>query len=127
MLSTSMSLLGIVTCFVVWLIFTILIMIQINYGPSAKAKKKIVEEYEYFNYPIYKKFFLAGLRGIVPIVVIIITWIINILLLCLFVAFLWNILNTNIVASYCLRVGGFILLILNIIRLFIMYNLEIKF
>ncbi len=127
MLSTSMSLLGIVTCFVIWLIFTILIMIQINYGFSAKAKKKIVEEYEYFNYPIYKKIFLAGLRGIVPIVVIIITWIINILLLCLFVAFLWNILNTNMVASYCLRIGGLILLILNIIRLFIMYNLEIKF
>lgn len=127
MLSTSMSLLGIVTCFVIWLIFTILIMIQINYGPSAKAKKKIVKEYEYFNYPIYKKIFLAGLRGIVPIVVIIITWIINILLLCLFVAFLWNILNTNMVASYCLRIGGLILLILNIIRLFIMYNLEIKF
>ena len=127
MLSTSMSLLGIVTCFVIWLIFTILIMIQINYGPSAKAKKKIVKEYEYFNYPIYKKIFLAGLRGIVPIVVIIITWIINILLLCLFVAFLWNILNTNMVASYCLRIGGLILLTLNIIRLFIMYNLEIKF
>ena len=127
MLSTSMSLLGIVTCFVIWLIFTILIMIQINYGPSAKAKKKIVKEYVYFNYPIYKKIFLAGLRGIVPIVVIIITWIINILLLCLFVAFLWNILNTNMVASYCLRIGGLILLILNIIRLFFMYNLEIKF
>ena len=74
MLSTSMSLLGIVTCFVIWLIFTILIMIQINYGPSAKAKKKIVKEYEYFNYPIYKKIFLAGLRGIVPIVVIIIKY-----------------------------------------------------
>ena len=83
MLSVKMSLLSRVTCFVIRLIFTILIMLHINGGFSAKSKKKISKDYAYFDYPIYKKVFLAGLRGAVPIAAIVMTWVVNFLFLCL--------------------------------------------
>lgn len=57
MLSVKMSLLSRVTCFVIRLIFTILIMLHINGGFSAKSKKKFRKITRILIIRYIKKFF----------------------------------------------------------------------
>jgi hypothetical protein len=101
-------------------------MLAIKYNESKRSKATIVDEYPYFKYSVLKKVFFVGLNGKLPISLIILSYIINILFILMCLVFLWNIISINIIASYFLKIGGVIFLILNLIRLFIVYNINIR-
>lgn len=126
MLERLPSILMILACFILWIIVTFLIMLSIKYNASKRSKIKVSDEYPYFKYPIFKKIFFVGLKGKVPFALVILSSIINILLIVMIVVFLCNIISMSIIASYCLKMGGLVFLILNLIRLFIVYNTNIK-
>ena len=87
---------------IMWVLFTIPLMINIRYEARKKYRKN-EKKYPYFHYPVYKKLFLLGLRGALNTSVVVMTFIFNISLVLCMVFGIWEIISGNLIISYCFR------------------------
>lgn len=119
MLNLVNSIVVLVACLIMWAIFSGFMMLAVKYNGTKKSWRKIKEIYPYFGYPFYKKAFFLGLNGAMPLSVVVLSFIINITIIIIVVATVWNMIIINIVASYIVRICSGLYLIAMLIRVFI--------
>lgn len=116
MLNLVNSIVVIVACLIMWAIFSGLMMLAVRHNGTKKSWKKIKENYPYFSYRFYKKAFFLGLNGAMPLSIVVLSFIVNIALIIIVTASVWNMIIINIVASYIVRICSGLYLIAMLIR-----------
>lgn len=119
MLNLVNSIVVLVACLILWVIFSGLMMLAVRHNGTKKSWKKIKANYPYFGYRFYKKAFFLGLNGAMPLSVVVLSFIVNIALIIILIASIWNIIIINIVASHIVRICLVIYLLAIIVRAFI--------
>lgn len=119
MLNLVNSIVALVACLIMWAIFSGLMILAVRHNGTKKSWKKIEEIYPYFSYRFYKKIFFIGLNGAMPLSVVVLSFIVNIVLIIIVIACVWNMILMNIVASYIARICMGIFIIAILIRGFI--------
>ncbi len=79
-------------------------MLAVRHNGTKKSWKKVEENYPYFSYRFYKKAFFLGLNRAMPLSVVVLSFIVNIALIIIVIACVWNMILMNIVASYTARI-----------------------
>lgn len=72
----------------VWGLFTLLACAPPN---TKKARRKIAEMFPFFRYPWYKKIFFLGTKGLMPRIVVVLSFITNISLILLIIFCVLNV------------------------------------
>lgn len=119
MLNLSNSIAALVACLILWTILSGLMLFSVRHNGTKKSWKKIKEIYPYFSCRFYKKIFFIGLNGAMPLSVVVLSFIVNIVLIIIVIACVWNMILMNIVASYIARICMGIFIIAIVIRGFI--------
>lgn len=114
MLNLVNSIVALVASLILWAIFSGSMMLAVRHNGTKKSWKKIKENYPYFSYRFYKKTFFIGLNGVMPLSVVVLSFIVNMALFIIVIACVWNMILMNIVASYIVRIcmGIYIIAIL---------------
>ncbi len=86
----------------VWAMFSLPFLYYIK-AEGRKHYKKNLKVYPYLSYPFYKKIFLLGLRGAVSKIIIVLTFVINIITLLLIILGIVQLVFLNVYLDYFLR------------------------
>lgn len=119
MLNLVNTIVALVACLILWAIFSGLMILAVRHNGTKKSWKKVKENYPYFGYRFFKKAFFLGLNGAMPLSVVVLSFVVNIALIIIVVAGVWNIIIINIVASYIVRICMGLYLIAMLVRGFI--------
>ena len=118
MVNINSSIAFVFALIILWSGFSALNYFAIKYRMKKKQRKQAI----LFQFPWYKKIFFLGLGDQSWKSITILSFCINVLFVILFGAAIWNIIDVNMITSYMIRFGGFILLMLILVRNFIVYR-----
>ncbi len=104
MVSFKDTLFVIIFSVIIWIIFTVTIMLCIHASAFKKIERNS-EKYPYFTYPFYKKIFLIGLKGVISPTVVVSTFLTNLFLIVVVFLGIWNLISANIIVSHIFIVG----------------------
>ena len=119
MLNLVNTIVALVACLILWAIFSGLMLLAVRHNGTKKSWKKVKENYAYFGYRFFKKVFFLGLNGAMPLGVVVLSFVVNIALIIIVMAGVWNMIIINIVASYIVRICMGLYLIAMLVRGFI--------